>query len=104
MAICDHCGNEYDKAFQITTPGGSGTYSFDSFECAIQMLAPTCARCGCRIIGHGMEAGGSFYCCAHCAEHAGVEGLQDRASGEGAETSGADAAGSAAAVRPASDS
>jgi hypothetical protein len=46
---------------------GGRTHIFDRFECAIQALAPTCAHCGCRIIGHGVEQGGSIYCCAHCA-------------------------------------
>jgi hypothetical protein len=78
MATCDVCGNDYDKAMTIDVPGrGSGT--FDSFECAIHALAPTCAHCECRIIGHGVEADGTMYCCAHCAEHAGVEGVADRA-------------------------
>jgi len=31
------------------------------------------------VIGHGVEAGGSFYCCAHCASMAGAEGASDRA-------------------------
>jgi hypothetical protein len=78
MATCDVCGNDYDKAMTIEAPGrGSGT--FDSFECAIHALAPTCAHCECRIIGHGVEADGSMFCCAHCAQHAGVEGVADRA-------------------------
>ncbi len=77
MAQCEVCGNEYDKAFQVVKSGR--THTFDSFECAIHKLAPTCAHCGCRIIGHGMEADGTFYCCAHCASHAGVRGLEDRA-------------------------
>ena len=76
MAKCDVCGNEYDKAFTVTTPERSGT--FDSFECAIHALAPSCAHCGCRIIGHGSEHDGTFYCCAHCAKKAGVKGLDDR--------------------------
>jgi hypothetical protein len=25
-----------------------------------------------------MEAGGKFYCCAHCASHDGASGLRDR--------------------------
>ena len=33
----------------------------------------------CRIIGHGLEDNGVFYCCAHCATVAGVAGLRDRA-------------------------
>jgi hypothetical protein len=77
MAQCETCGNEYDKAMEITRDGE--THVFDSFECAIHALAPTCAHCGCRIIGHGVEAGGSVYCCAHCASEEGVEELRDRA-------------------------
>ena len=77
MARCDHCGNEYDKSFTVTVD--ESTHTFDSFECAIHMLAPQCAHCGCRIIGHGMEAAGHFYCCAHCAHAAGVAAVKDRA-------------------------
>ena len=76
MALCEVCGNDYDKAFQVIQAGE--THVFDSFECAIHALAPVCAHCGCRIIGHGMEAQGTFYCCAYCASEAGVSGLDDR--------------------------
>ena len=77
MATCDVCGNDYDKAFRITSADGN-TRTFDSFECAIQGLAPECQHCGCRIIGHGIEANGSMYCCAHCAEESGVSEARDR--------------------------
>jgi hypothetical protein len=77
MATCDVCGNDYDKAFQLIKDGR--TWTFDSFECAIQACAPTCAHCQCRVIGHGAEADGRIYCCAHCAQHAGIRGIQDRA-------------------------
>jgi hypothetical protein len=76
MATCASCGNEYDKPLEITKDGE--TYAFDSFECAIHKLAPRCEHCGVTVIGHGVEAGGQFYCCAHCAKHAGHE-LADRA-------------------------
>ena len=76
MAICDTCGNDYDKAFQVVMGDRRGTY--DSFECAIQAMAPTCAHCQCRIIGHGAEHAGAMYCCAHCASRSGVEGIEDR--------------------------
>ena len=76
MPRCELCGNDYDKAFTITQRGVSHT--FDSFECAILVLAPTCAHCGCRIIGHGLEDDGVFYCCAHCAKTAGIVELKDR--------------------------
>jgi hypothetical protein len=77
MAVCEVCGNDYDKAFEVTRDGA--THTFDSFECAIHALAPQCEHCGVRIVGHGVEANGSFFCCAHCAEHEGVTALTDRA-------------------------
>lgn len=77
MAVCDTCGNDYDKAFQVIKDGK--THNFDSFECAIQKLAPTCEQCQVRIIGHGLEAQGRFFCCDHCAERMGVKELRDRA-------------------------
>jgi hypothetical protein len=77
MAVCDVCGNDYDKAFQVVSAEGQ-TFTFDSFECAIHAVAPTCEHCGCRIVGHGVESNGRIFCCAHCAEQAGVGGLADR--------------------------
>lgn len=76
MPICETCGNDYDKAFQVSMNGASHT--FDSFECAIEALAPTCGTCGVRIVGHGLEANGDIFCCNHCASQSGVGGLQDR--------------------------
>jgi hypothetical protein len=77
VAECEVCGNDYDKAFEVRIGGESHT--FDSFECAIHAVAPRCAHCGCTIIGHGVEDDGTIYCCAHCAEAAGVSGVADRA-------------------------
>ena len=76
MATCEVCGNEYDKSFDVIMEGT--THTFDSFECAIHALAPTCEHCGCRIVGHGVESDGRIFCCAHCAQHAGVGGVRDR--------------------------
>lgn len=77
MATCDTCGNDYDKAFEVQLAGRN--YTFDSFECAIQALAPSCSHCQCRIIGHGVESDGRMYCCAHCAGTEGVREVRDRA-------------------------
>jgi hypothetical protein len=77
MARCETCGNDYDKAFEIRRDGE--THVFDSFECAIHLLAPSCEHCGCRVIGHGVEADGSIFCCAHCARESGVGTMRDRA-------------------------
>lgn len=76
MGICEVCGNEYDKSFEVIR--GDKTHIFDSFECAIHALAPTCDHCGCRIIGHGIESEDRFFCCAHCAEESGVSAAVDR--------------------------
>ena len=78
MAKCDTCGNDYDRAFQVTMAGA--THTFDSFECAIHKLAPACPHCSCKVIGHGVEAGGKVYCCAHCASMSGAKGLVDNAA------------------------
>lgn len=52
---CEVCRNDYDKAFQIIIQGR--THTFDSFECAIEALAPRCAHFHVRVLGHGMEKG-----------------------------------------------
>jgi hypothetical protein len=65
---CDTCGNTYDKAFRVTTHDGQ-VLAFDSFECAIHRLAPRCAHCDCRVIGHGVQGDGQqVFCCDHCAQ------------------------------------
>ena len=74
---CETCGNSYDKAFEVTLAGK--THVFDSFECAIEAVAPRCAHCKCRIIGHGVEDGDRMYCCANCAKVAGPSTVKDRA-------------------------
>jgi hypothetical protein len=76
MPRCETCGNDYDKAFEVVQ--GHERHVFDSFECAIQAMAPACVHCGCRIIGHGIESDGEMFCCAHCAKHSGVVGVADR--------------------------
>jgi hypothetical protein len=76
MAQCEVCGNEYDRLLEIHH--GGAVRVFDCFECAIQAMAPVCRHCGCRVIGHGVQAGQDIYCCANCARAAGVTSLADR--------------------------
>jgi hypothetical protein len=78
MPKCEVCGNDYDKAFEIRQGGES--HLFDCFECAIHSLAPVCAHCGVRVIGHGVEVAGRVFCCASCAGKEGVRGFVDRFS------------------------
>lgn len=75
MARCETCGNDYSRPITVTRDGDTHTY--DSFECAIHALAPTCERCGIRILGHGVENGNHMYCGANCARSAGSRGLVD---------------------------
>lgn len=75
MERCDQCGNAYAQTFHVVKEGKD--YAFDCFECAIEKLAPRCDSCGTRIVGHGMESGSYFFCCAHCARMKGVTELID---------------------------
>ena len=77
MAQCEVCGNSYDKSFELIYQ--ERKHTFDSFECAIHALAPKCAHCGCRIIGHGVEDKDGIFCCVHCARADGETQLKDRA-------------------------
>ena len=79
---CETCGNSYDKAFEVTI--GGTTHTFDSFACAIQALAPRCKHCRVAIIGHGIEARGQYFCCAHCARQDGILDVVDRGEDLGA--------------------
>jgi hypothetical protein len=75
MSKCEVCGNDYYLSFEVITAGNR--HVFDSFECAIHKLAPVCDHCSCKIIGHGIEADGAFFCCAHCARQKGVRTAVD---------------------------
>ena len=77
MARCESCGNEYDKSFEVIMLGKR--HIFDSFECAIHILAPACKHCGCKVVGHGVEGNGLIYCCANCAKQSGITQVRDRA-------------------------
>ena len=79
MATCDICGNEYRNALLISVEGLAGRGVYESFECAIAGHAPRCARCGCAIIGHGVQDDVSIYCCANCARRDGNRELVDNA-------------------------
>lgn len=76
MGICAVCHNEYDKTFDVIMDGRR--FTFDCLECAIEEIAPRCAHCGCKIIGHGVESAGEYFCCAHCAHRKGIPEARDR--------------------------
>ncbi|MBT3981679.1 MAG: hypothetical protein HOE90_10025 [Bacteriovoracaceae bacterium] len=78
MRNCEVCQNEYRNTFEVIMRGRS--HIFDSFECAIHALAPRCRHCGCRVVGHGVEADGIAFCCAHCARQEGYQSMKDQLS------------------------
>lgn len=82
MARCATCGNEYERCMDVKIDGAS--YTFDCFECAIHKLAPVCAGCGCRILGHGVQVGDRLFCSGHCARHEGIRGITTHISQPGA--------------------
>jgi hypothetical protein len=71
MPRCHVCGNDYAASFDVIAANGQ-RFTFDSFECAAFKLAPSCAHCGCRILGYGIQTDSAIYCCAHCARESGV--------------------------------
>ena len=75
MKECETCGNKYANTFTVTMNGT--THHFDSFECAIDALAPTCEACGTRVLGHGVDADDKVYCGAHCARKSGISEARD---------------------------
>lgn len=76
MGQCEVCKNDYDKTFIVEAAGARHT--FDSFECAIHAMAPICEHCQCKVIGHGVEVKGKFFCCADCARNATAADVRDR--------------------------
>jgi hypothetical protein len=65
MGKCEACGNIHARTFEVVMEGKN--HVFDSFQCAIHMLATCCAHCGCGILGHGLEDGGEIFCGTYCA-------------------------------------
>jgi hypothetical protein len=57
MAKCEHCGNEY-KTFEVTR--GGKTHVFESFECAIQKMAPQCNHCGAKLLATAWKTAAGF--------------------------------------------
>jgi hypothetical protein len=79
MASCSTCGNDYEWTFHVRTHQGD-EYDFDSIECAAAKIAPQCEHCGCTVLGHGIQADQTVFCCADCARRAGVHEARDNAA------------------------
>ncbi len=77
MGKCEVCGNDYKTMLEVKVNKDGTTHFFDSFECAIQALAPKCSHCGVRVLGHGVEVANDLFCGAHCARQRGYTHIVD---------------------------
>ena len=66
MATCVGCGSSEGRMFAVRTYEGV-TLTFDSVECALPFIAPTCDECFCQILGHALIVGDQIYCGPTCA-------------------------------------
>jgi hypothetical protein len=77
MKKCQVCNGTYNY-FKVII--GETHHEFDCFECAIQALAPTCYRCGNKIIGHVHTNQGKNFCDSLCAWNINFLPLTERQS------------------------
>lgn len=69
-ARCVNCGLNIEKDYILFINGTE--FTFDSFECAVNFVAPRCANCNTIIMGRGVHTGGEIYCsptCSHLENH-----------------------------------
>lgn len=64
-ARCVNCGDNIEKDYILFINGAE--FTFDSFECAINFIAPRCTNCNTIIIGRGVNVGGDIYCSPGCS-------------------------------------
>lgn len=62
---CINCGVNIEKDYILFINGAE--FTFDSFECAINFVAPRCAHCNTVVLGRGILSEGETYCCGHCS-------------------------------------
>lgn len=62
---CENCGQLHDKPFVLIKDGKEHT--FDSFECAIDFIAPRCFHCNKLVIGREIHQDGEIYCSPDCS-------------------------------------
>lgn len=68
MMNCEVCGHEMSKLIMISWNGQKK--SVDSFECAVQALAPRCDYCQQPVMNSSIQGNPPFYCCDACAQKA----------------------------------
>jgi phage terminase large subunit GpA-like protein len=68
MSRCEVCGKEFTKPVTVEWNGEQKTV--DSFECAVQALAPRCEHCGQPVMNQSIQDDAPFYCCSVCEQKA----------------------------------
>jgi len=62
---CMNCGLNIEKDYILYINGTE--FTFDSFECAINFVAPRCSNCNTIIIGRGIKYSDEIFCGQNCS-------------------------------------
>lgn len=65
-ARCENCGFNIEKDYILFINGTE--FTFDSFECAINFVAPRCAACNSIVLGRVVQERGDTYCSDKCSQ------------------------------------
>jgi hypothetical protein len=61
---CMNCGLNIEKDYILYINGTE--FTFDSFECAINFVAPRCTHCNSIILGRGTKQSDDIFCSPQC--------------------------------------
>lgn len=63
---CVNCGVDIEKDYILFINGTE--FTFDSFECALNFVAPRCTNCNSIVMGKGIRRDGDVYCSKSCSQ------------------------------------
>lgn len=63
---CENCGSNIEKDYILFINGAE--FFFDSFECAVNFVAPRCAHCNTVILGKSFQSGDQVFCTENCSK------------------------------------
>lgn len=67
-ARCLNCGSNIEKDYILFINGTE--FTFDSFECAVNFVAPRCAHCNSVVMGQGITLSDQTFCSPQCSKEA----------------------------------
>ena len=65
-ARCVNCGSNIEKDYILFVNGAE--FVFDSFECAVNFVAPRCSACNSIIMGKVIHRADEIFCSANCSK------------------------------------